>query len=87
MGCKEGGICSYEEKDGKFVCSKCGYVSAYQPVPSYEELLIEVEQLRRVKENHLRLLSIVIELYGCTLELREFMEGELEPHQTAQDTK
>ena len=77
MGCKKGGICSYEEKDGKFVCSKCGHVSPYQPIASYEELVAEVEQLRKVKENHLRLLSIVIELYGCTLELREFMEEEL----------
>ncbi len=47
MACAKGGVHDYHWNYvlQKQVCSKCGHIAEYQPVPNYGELLIKYEEL------------------------------------------
>ncbi len=47
MACAKGGVHDYQWNYvlQKQVCSKCGHIAEYQPMPNYEKLLLRYEEL------------------------------------------
>ena len=45
VGCRCGGKLIL--KNGKLICEVCGKKSTYQPMPSYEQLVIENNRLKK----------------------------------------
>ena len=55
MPCPEGGTHDYNDQlvDGqkRSVCNKCGIVSPFLPMPNYGDLVLEMNNLRKMLED------------------------------------